>query len=128
MKINNIEITKSDFESLLNTIKNSIKSIDEGKVEDARFILEAIEAHLEHNLQADRQVDTKRIDKAIKLHDRVRIVSSDDYETNKFVGKEGYIIDIDDRHEYPYEIELEDWILREEGKSYLWRAEDLELV
>lgn len=61
MKINEIEVNKKDFEGLLKSVKYCIKFIDDNKPERARWTLEVLESHLEHNLLADDTEKNKDI-------------------------------------------------------------------
>lgn len=43
-------IPKEDLESLLKTIKQNLKNLKEGNIDNVIFSLEVIESHLENNL------------------------------------------------------------------------------
>lgn len=56
MKINNIQITKNDFENLAETIATIREYIAEDKIEIADSILSDLETHLKRNLKEDKNV------------------------------------------------------------------------
>ena len=122
MKINNIAVTKRDFESLSETIKHVRKTIYKGQIESADFMLKGLVTYLDKNLAAD-----DLLTREVKMHDKVRITNSDDFETSNFIGEEGFIVSIQLNYEYPFEIEFENREL--EGKNdWLWKAENFEFV
>ncbi len=122
MKINNIEVTKRDFESLSETIKHVRKTISKGQIESADFMLKGLVTYLDKNLAAD-----DLLTREVKMHDKVRITNSDDFETSNFIGEEGFIVSIQLNYEYPFEVEFENREL--EGKNdWLWKAKNFEFV
>ncbi len=54
MKINNLRVTKKDFQDLLKAIKYVRKEIADGNTNRADFVLQSLERNLEKNLQNDK--------------------------------------------------------------------------
>lgn len=61
MKINNIQITKDDFENLAETIATIREYIAEDKIEIADNILSGLETHLKRNLREDKEMNFKHM-------------------------------------------------------------------
>lgn len=53
LKINNIEITKEDFEDLLGSIQLMQRNLKDGNLASVEFMLETLESHLKNNLMQD---------------------------------------------------------------------------
>ena len=121
MKINNIKVTREDFECLAKTLDNFINELENGAVNEVIEGLNKIKNRLEDNLKADDELQEREL----RIHDKVEVKSSDDKDLEDYIGKVGWIIDINLQREYPYEVEFED---KSFLNDWLWKKEDLKLI
>ena len=63
--------------------------------------------------------------KPLALHDKVKIIKADDMDQIDYIGKEGWVVKIDNSWEYPYEIQFDDNSFLNE---WLWKREQLKLI
>ena len=66
-----------------------------------------------------------RLFRKLQIHDKVVVVSSDDYDVKNYIGKIGWVVDINKDWEYPYEVEFED---KSFLNVWLWKRENLKLI
>lgn len=118
MIINGLKVTKEDFEGLLKDLKTMKHYNDTNDRERLNYMLETLIGRLETNLKADEQ-------RELKIHDMVEVISSDDEDLDEYIGQVGWIININNTSEYPYEIEFQD---KSFTNDWLWKKEELELI
>ena len=53
LKINNIEVTKSDLEDISSILKRAVENIENNKSEDSLYELKVVQRNLENNLRED---------------------------------------------------------------------------
>lgn len=118
MIINGLKVTKEDFEGLLKDLKTMKHYNDTNDRERLNYMLEILISRLETNLKADEQ-------RELKIHDMVEVISSGDEDIQDYIGQVGWIIDIDNTREYPYEVEFQD---KKFSDNWLWKKEELKLI
>lgn len=116
--INGLKVTKEDFEGLLKDLKTMQALNNTSDRERLNYMLESLISRLETNLKADKQ-------RELKIHDMVEVISSDDEDLEDYIGQTGWIVDIEDTREYPYEVEFQD---KNFSDDWLWKKEELKLI
>ena len=116
--INGLKVTKEDFEGLLKDLKTMKALNDTNDREKLNRMLILLINALGTNLKADEQ-------RELRIHDMVEVVSSDDEDLEDYIGKVGWIVDIENTREYPYEVEFQD---KKFSDDWLWKKEELKLI
>ena len=115
-------MTKDDYKELIRILDKNIKTLWDKeldlvtRVNIVTYSLGTLKNNIEKNLE-------EKVNKELKIHDKVKVIKIEEMDQLKYLKKEGWIVGIDNDYEYPYSIQFDDG-----SSEWLWKREQLILL